>query len=120
MKIKKASEGTLIQKSDYSKKIIFDYDDFVQKGHLLQVVTIFANTTLRAHYHNLQTEIWYVLEGEVYFYFDNVEYFVQKGDTMIGKPKEVHHLVNKSDKDCLLLVFKIDKPKDGDDTVWLE
>lgn len=120
MKIKKASEGTLIQKSDYSKKIIFDYDDFEQKGHLLQTVTIPANIKQRAHFHNLQTEIWYILEGECYFYVNDVEYFVKRGDAMIGNPKEVHYVVNKTNQDCLILVFKIDKPKDGDDTVWLE
>ena len=120
MKIKKASEGTLIQKSDYSKKIIFDYDDFDQKGHLLQTVIIPANTTQRAHFHNLQTEIWYILEGESYFYVNDIEYFVEKGDAMIGKPKEVHYVVNKTNQDCLILVFKIDKPIEGDDTVWLE
>ena len=53
-----------IVKKDYSKRIILSLADFKEKGHLLQTVTIPANTKQRKHFHHKQTEVFYILEGE--------------------------------------------------------
>lgn len=120
MKYKSSGEGEYLTKKDYSKKIIFSLQDFHSKGHLLQEVIIPPNTKQRSHYHDKQTEVWYILQGEAYFYLNNIEYFVKPGDALIGSPKEAHFVWNKSDKELHILVFKIDMPEDSDDTQWSE
>jgi hypothetical protein len=49
MKYRSSTEGEEIVKKDYRKKIIFSLDDFDEKGHLLQVVTIRPETRQRLH-----------------------------------------------------------------------
>ncbi|MBI4973477.1 hypothetical protein HZC27_02600 [Candidatus Roizmanbacteria bacterium] len=60
MKYKPSSAGQEIVKKDYSKRIIFSFDEFKEKGHLLQVVTIPAHTKQRMHFHHTQTEVFYI------------------------------------------------------------
>lgn len=120
MKYKSVNEGKYIIKKDYSKKIIFSLQDFQSKGHLLQQVVIPPNTKQRNHYHDKQTEVWYILQGEAHFFVNNVDYFVKQGDALIGSPKETHFVWNKSNKEVHILVFKINVPENGEDTNWHE
>ena len=55
MKYNSLSKVVPIVKPDYSKKILFNPEDFIQPGHLLQVVTIPPQTKQRVHYHHKQT-----------------------------------------------------------------
>lgn len=66
MKYRASTEGTEIIKKDYRKKIIFSLDDFDEKGHLLQMVTIPPDTRQRRHSHDRQTEVFFILEGRQY------------------------------------------------------
>lgn len=120
MKYRSSIEGTEIVKPDYSKKIIFSPDDFDEKGHLLQVVTIPPNTRQRMHSHAEQTEVFYILEGEATIRVNDVDYLAKPGDAFICSPGEVHNLWNKTDKDFRLVVFKINLPEDGEDSHWEE
>lgn len=120
MKYIKSSNGKFVQKKDYSKKIILLPNDFQEKGHLLQMVIVPPNTKQRAHFHNKQIEVWYVLEGEAHFFLSNVDYFLKPGDTLMAGLKDVHYVWNKSDKEFRLLVFKTNLPENDDDTIWLE
>lgn len=63
-----------LSKKDYRKKIIFSPDDFDEKGHLLQVVTIPANTRQRSYSHEVQTEVFSILEGEPTITVNEVDY----------------------------------------------
>jgi mannose-6-phosphate isomerase-like protein (cupin superfamily) len=120
MKYRSSTEGQEIIRKDYRKKIIFSLDDFAEAGHLLQVVTIPPNTRQRAHFHHKQTEVFYILEGEAIITMNEVEYPARAGDAFICSPGDVHNVWNKTDRDFRLVVFKINLPKEGEDTHWQE
>ena len=120
MKYKSSTEGQEILKKDYSKKIIFSLEDFDEKGHLLQVVTIPPNTRQRMHSHQVQTEVFYILEGEATITINAVGYLARPGDAFICSPGDIHNLWNKTQEDFRLVVFKINLPEEGEDRHWHE
>jgi len=120
MKYRSSHEGDEVVKKDYRKKIIFSLDDFDEKGHLLQVVTIPPNTRQRVHSHHKQTEVFYILEGETLITINGVDYPAKPGDAFICSPGDVHNLWNKTDREFRLVVFKINLPEEGEDTHWHE
>lgn len=97
----------------------FNMDDLPDGGHLLQTVTIPPQTKQKPHYHDSQTEIFYILEGECIIYINNEEFMAIPGDAFVCSPGESHYLWNKTDKILILVVFKIGLT-DKDDTHWQE
>jgi len=120
MKYSSASQGNEIIKKDYRKKIIFSLDDFQEKGHLLQIVTIPPQTKQRLHSHNKQTEVFYILEGTTTITINNQDFEANPGDAFICSPGDTHNLWNKTDRDFKLLVFKINLPVNDEDSNWQE
>ena len=120
MKYKSSTEGREIVKQDYRKKIIFALDDFDEKGHLLQVVTIPPNTRQRLHSHARQTEVFYILEGEAIIRINDVDTLAKPGDAFICSPGDVHNVWNQTDNDFRLVVFKINLPEGEEDSDWHE
>jgi quercetin dioxygenase-like cupin family protein len=120
MKYKSSTEGSIDTKQDYSKRIIFSGADFLEKGHVLQVVTIPPRTKQRKHVHAVQTEVFYILEGETTININDRDYCAKPGDAFICEPEDTHFLWNKTDKEFKLVVFKIHKDERSDDTEWIE
>ena len=120
MQYRNHADGDAVQKQDYTKKVIFSLNDFQEKGHLLQVVTIPPQTKQRLHKHALQTEVFFILEGETSIFVNGKEFVATAGDAFIASPGDTHQLWNKSDVDFRLAVFKINMPSDSDDTEWLD
>lgn len=118
MKYNSLSKVKPIIKPDYSKKILFNPDDFVQPGHLLQVVTIPPKTKQRIHFHHKQTEVFYVLFGTAILTINDAEYQTTPGDAFICSPGDRHNLWNQSDENYEILVFKIDLQSNDEDTEW--
>jgi uncharacterized cupin superfamily protein len=58
---------------------------------LLQVLTIPPNTLQKMHFHDQQTEVFYILEGEATITINHVDYPAGPGD--------VHSLWNKTDQE---------------------
>lgn len=112
-----ASEGKLITKEDYSKIILLEPKDFDQPGHQMQVVIVPPKTRMRVHWHNKQTEVYYVLEGGSLVVLNGEKYMTHPGDAFIIRPGVKHTVWNDTDKPFKQVVFKIDYPE-GDDTVW--
>ncbi len=120
MKYKKASDGSLLVKKDYSKKIIFSQTDFNEPGHQLQTIIIPPHTKQRMHSHAMQTEVYYILEGECYITIGSQEYVASTGDAFMTHPGDIHNLWNKTDREFKLIVFKINYPLNDEDTTWIE
>jgi len=118
MKYVPASQGIEIVRKDYRKKIIFPLEDFREKGHLLQTVTIPPQTKQKLHSHNKQTEVFYILEGETIITINGTDFEAKPGDSFICSPGDIHNLWNKTDRDFKLLVFKINLPENNEDTHW--
>jgi quercetin dioxygenase-like cupin family protein len=119
MKYLKSGNGKVIESKDYSKEIIFDQSDLPGSGHLIQLVTIPPQTKQRLHYHNKQTEIFYILKGECHIFINDEEFVAKPGDAFICSPGDRHNLWNKTDKPFKLAVFKIDLTQEND-TNWTE
>ncbi|WP_069998616.1 cupin domain-containing protein [Cellulosilyticum sp. I15G10I2] len=51
----------------------------------------------QAHYHNVMEENFYILEGEVDIFVDNVKYTLRQGQIIHIEPKEIHYIINNSD-----------------------
>ena len=119
MKYRPAGSGDVVEEQDYSKIIIFSWDDFEAPGHLLLVVTVAPHTKQRLHLHRQQTEVFYVLEGQAAIEIAGEEFTAQPGDAFICSPGDKHSLWNQSAEDFKLVVFKINKPEE-DDTTWFE
>ena len=119
MKYKKNGTSEEIVKKDYKKSIIFDLADFGYDGHLLQTVTIPSKTKQREHYHDIQTEVFYILEGRCHIFINDKEYVATPGDSFICSPGDKHNLWNKTNKDFKLVVFKINLPN-KEDSHWSE
>ncbi len=118
MKYSSLSKVEPIIKPDYSKKILFNLEDFTQSGHLLQVVTIPPQTKQRVHFHNKQTEVFYVLKGSALLTINDTEYQTKPGDAFICSPGDKHNLWNQSEENFEILVFKIDLQSNDEDTEW--
>lgn len=114
-----AGSGERVEEPDYSKTIIFSGDDFLEPGHLLQVVTIPPKTRQRLHLHEKQTEVFYILEGEALIRLAGEDFLARPGDAFICSPGDEHSLWNQLDQDFKLVVFKINVPQ-ADDRVWLD
>lgn len=118
MKLKRSTDGSTETKSDYSKRIIFNQKDFPEPGHLLQVVTIPPNTRQRNHTHGVQTEIFYILEGNATLTINGKAYVAYPGDAFICEPGDQHSFHNETGSEFRLVVFKINKDESSEDTVW--
>lgn len=105
---------------NYSKRVIFNVNELPERGHILQVVTIPPKTKQQPHYHNKQTEIFYILEGECLIIINNQEFLAKPGDAFVCDPGDIHNLWNKSDEEFKLAVFKINSPENHEDSVWVE
>ena len=119
MKFTNANNSEWVIRKDYKKQILLDKDAFNQDGLLLQIVIIPPNTKQRVHSHDIQTEVFYILEGECTITINDTDYLAKQGNAFICSPGDNHNLWNKTDKDFKLLVFKIDLP-DSEDTNWNE
>lgn len=117
MKYYKANSGELIKKQDYSKIVLFDQNNFPKKDNLLQIATIYPQTKQRLHYHDKQTTVLYILQGECLLYINGQELMVAVGDALICEPGDKHYFWNKTEKDFTFVVFKLNLPEQ-DDTHW--
>ncbi|MFA5136189.1 MAG: cupin domain-containing protein [Patescibacteria group bacterium] len=120
MKYIQSNKAKEIIKKDYEKKIIFSPDDFQQKGHLLQIVSIPPRTEQRLHSHSKQTEVFYILEGNATITINGTGFEAKPGDAFICSPTDIHNVWNKNEMKFKLLVFKISLPENDDDTKWQE
>ena len=120
MKYRPADEGEEVVKKDYRKRILFSLKDFDETGHLLQVVTIPARTRQRMHFHQKQTEVFYILDGEAILTINAVDIPARPGDAFLCSPGDIHSVWNKTEREFKLVVFKINLPEEGEDSQWLE
>jgi len=66
MKLKRLNEADWLDKIGYSKKIYFG-EEALGKGSLVQVIKVKSGETAESHYHEKQTEVFYVLNENGYF-----------------------------------------------------
>jgi len=115
MKLKRLNETEWLDKGDYSKKIYFGEND-LGKGSLVQELKIKPGETVKSHYHEKQTEVFYFLNNNGYFIVNGEKIEIFVGDVLVLEPMDRHITINNTDKDFLYLCFKINFV-DGD-SIW--
>lgn len=123
MKYVKEKDGIIVKKQTYSKKIMLGLNDIPSKGHLLQILTIPPrdfSIKERFHFHNKQTEVYYVLEGEAEVFLNSEKFDATPGDVFVVEPGDKHHIMNRSKEDFKFVVFKIDLPESDEDTFFID
>ena len=114
----KLEEKEWLQKEGYSKKILFTENELKSRGHVVQIVKSEPHTEIKPHYHKQTIEIYCVLRGNAILFFKDKRFRAQHDDVFLCEPREVHGLMNDTDDDFLLLVFKINAKED--DSYWVE
>ncbi len=107
MKLVKDDEKEWQERAGYSKKILLNEDELKSSGHLVQIVKSEAHTKIKPHYHKQTIEIFYILKGNAILYFGDNKFRTQPGDMFLCEPGEVYGVINDTNKEFSLLVFKI-------------
>lgn len=81
-----------------------------------QVVEIKPKKEVGKHYHEKQTEIFVILDGEAILGIGDRIYNAKSGDVFICKPGERHWVKNYSNEPFKILVFKYGYVEN--DTFW--
>ncbi len=119
MKIINQNEKEWLDRGSYFKKILVTKDDLKTKDDVLvQIFKSEPHTEVKAHYHKIMKEIFYVLSGNAVFYIGDDKREHKAGDVLITEPEDIHGVINDSDGDFLMLVFKINPAEN--DIYWVE
>jgi quercetin dioxygenase-like cupin family protein len=102
----------------YYRKILLSEEDLQSPGNLVQLLKVEAGSRIPPHHHQRTTEVFYVLKGQSVLFVDKNYSTRRPGDTILCRPMETHGIVNNSDNDFVLAVFKLDATED--DTYWEE
>ncbi|MFX0207334.1 MAG: cupin domain-containing protein [Candidatus Hodarchaeota archaeon] len=112
MKLIKDNEKEWLERAGYSKKILLNEDELKSSGHLVQIVMTDANTEIKPHYHKQTIEVFYILKGNAIIFFGDNKFRTQPGDTFLCEPGDIHGVINDTNEEFSLLVFKIDAQED--------
>lgn len=107
-----------IIESGYSKQL---YSPLPQNLSVssMQIVTIQPHTTLKRHYHNIQTELFIVQDNGLEVEVNSTSYLLNKHDVIVCEPKEWHNTINNTDKPLRYLVIKGNVPNGVVDTFFI-
>lgn len=69
---------------------------YLRKGPRMNagVVAFNPGEDFKAHLHNVMEESFFILEGKLDFFIDDVKYTCIPGDLITAEPGEAHYLVN--------------------------
>jgi quercetin dioxygenase-like cupin family protein len=107
MKYIKPEEKEWEDKEAYSKKILFTEDDLKSRGNIVQVVKFLARSSVKPHYHKQTKEIFYILKEGGIIFIDNKQFRAKNWETLLCEPGEIHAMINDTDEEFRILVFKI-------------
>lgn len=114
----KPKEKEWLQREGYSKKVLLSSKESKLEGHLVEIVRSKPHTQIDPHFHKETTEIYHVLEGNATLLIGGRKIQTEPRETFLCEPEEIHGVVNDTERDFLLLVFKIDMEED--DTYWVD
>ncbi len=118
MKIARCDEKEWLKRKGYSKKVLFTEDELKSRGHLVQIVKSEAHTEIKPHYHKQTIETYYILKGKAILFCGDERFRARQGDAFLCEPGEVHGVINDTDEEFLLLVFKINAKEN--DSYWVK
>lgn len=112
MKFVNQEEKEWVERRGYSKKILLTEDEIKSEGNLVQIVKVNPHTQIKPHYHKQTIEIFYILKGNAILFFGDRKIEAKPGDVFLCEPNDVHGVINDSNEEFSLLVFKINEKED--------
>jgi len=100
----------------YYRKVLLSETDLDSPGNVVQLLKVEASSRIKPHHHQKTTEIFYVLRGQAILFVGNDESLRRPGDVIACNPNETRGIINDSNNDFVLVVFKLNATKD--DTTW--
>jgi len=100
----------------YYRKVLLSDKDLESPGNVVQLLKVEAGSRIRPHHHQKTTEIFYVLKGKAILCVGNDQSLRRPGDFIACNPNETHGIINDSNDDFVLVVFKLNATKD--DMIW--
>jgi quercetin dioxygenase-like cupin family protein len=70
------------------------------------VIVVPAGQRLGGHYHEETEETFYIVEGQVTFYVNDVPHPLVAGDAVRLQPLERHRVINQSDRPVKMVFIK--------------
>ncbi len=101
-----------IKRDGYKKRILAGEEE-LGRTNLVQIVKIGPGQEVKPHYHDQQTELFYILKGRALLFIAGEEFNAKTGDTYVCRPKDTHYVKNNGTEDFELIVFKTNW-KEGD------
>ena len=117
MKFVKYDEKEWLEREGYSKRILIREDELKSRGNLVQIVKSDPHTEIKPHYHKETTEIYHILEGNAILFIGDERIRAKERDTFLCEAGEVHGVINDTEEEFLILVFKINAKEDN--SYWL-
>ena len=101
----------------YVKEVPFDEKDLNCKGTKFQVLKYKPGTKIPSHYHKEAYEIFYIREGKGIISFNGKDIRCKPDDFFLCEPNDLHGVVNDTEEDFVILVFKTNL-LDRNDFYW--
>lgn len=104
----------------HQKSIIFKEDDLKSPGSKFQVIKISPGGEIKAHYHKVRTEIFYVLQGRGTVSVGGSDFQCEPHDFFLCEAGEIHAFGNlNGTEDFVLSVYRTNDPGDTD-MLWVD
>jgi quercetin dioxygenase-like cupin family protein len=91
------------------KARVFSGNDFETNIDFIDYVEIPPNKSIGYHTHNLNEEIYVILDGQGYMSIDGIERTVCKGDILVNKVNGSHGLINNTKEKLNIFIFQVSK-----------
>ncbi|MFW6110508.1 MAG: cupin domain-containing protein [Thermoproteota archaeon] len=114
----KTEEKEWLQRKGYSKKVLLSSEEIKPEGHVVQMVKSRGHTQIAPHFHKETTEIYHILQGSATLLIGEREFQAEPRETYLCEPGEIHGVINDTNEDFLILVFKINTKEN--DLYWAE
>lgn len=119
MKVGKLSSAPWEDRFDYQKTILFGDVDLKSTGSKFQVIKLSPGRVIKPHFHNVRTEVFYVLRGVGEIFLSGKTFSCVPHDFFLCEVGEVHAFSNPSSEDFVIGVFRTNDPGDSD-MIWVD
>lgn len=87
--------------------VVYKAEEMLGKATLFNRLHLTPGSSIGEHPHNEDAEIYYVVEGQVVVTDNDKEIVMEAGDAMFTGGGDRHSLMNKSDKEAIVLAIVI-------------
>ena len=98
----------------FLRKIMFTEKELCCKGTKAVMLKYIPGAVALKHYHKYYYELYYIKEGSGLAIINGRKYILKTDDFFLIKPKDIHEIINNSDKDLIVFIFKTNDIKPPD------